>query len=238
MRHLPEVVAVARKRTPEVPVQLMPGTARWNVIDGLAPSGNVGVELGVAAGSFSARMVQSGRFRAFFGVDAYTDGHGVQEYLAALRATGLWSEYRLLRMSFDQAAPLFADESLDFIYVDGFAHTGCEGGRTLADWYPKLRPGGIMAGDDYHLEDWPLVVWAVHEAAAQLKVPVRVTDQVQAETYNRYPSWSFVRPTNGPQALRFSDELRAFSDAEKARIGALRKAARVERRKAALRGDS
>lgn len=238
MRHLPEVVAVARERTPDVPVQRMPGTARWNVIDGLAPSGNVGVELGVAAGSFSARMVQSGRFRAFFGVDAYTDGHGVQEYQAALRATDLWSEYRLLRMSFDQAAPLFADQSLDFIYVDGFAHTGCEGGRTLADWYPKLRPGGIVAGDDYHLEDWPLVVWAVHEAAAQLKVPVRVTDHVQAETYNRYPSWSFVRPTNAPQALRFSDELRAFSDAEKARIGALRKAARVERRKAALRGET
>jgi hypothetical protein len=141
-------------------------------------------------------------------------------------------------MSFDQAAPLFAEHSLDFIYVDGFAHTGCEGGRTLADWYPKLRPGGIMAGDDYHREDWPLVVWAVHEAAAQLQVPIRVTDQVQDATYNRYPSWSFVRPVDGPQMLRFSDELLAFGDAEKARIGALRKAVRVERRKAALRGET
>jgi Methyltransferase domain len=231
MRHLPEVVAVARDRMPELQVLRRPGTARWDVIEGLAPGGNVGVELGVAAGSFSARMIQSGRFRAFFGVDAYTDGHGVQEYQAALRATGLWSEYRLLRMTFDQAAPLFDDGSLDFIYVDGFAHTGCEGGRTLADWYPKLRPGGIMAGDDYHVGDWPLVVWAVHEAAAQLKVPVHVTDEVQVETYNRYPSWSFVKPADGPQALRFSDDLRAFGDAEKARIGALRKAIRWERRK-------
>jgi Methyltransferase domain len=236
MRHLPEVVAVARDLTPDVPVLRRPGTARWNVIDALAPSGNVGVELGVAAGSFSARMVQSGRFRAFFGVDAYTDGHGVLEYQAALRATGLWSDYRLLRMTFDQAAQLFADESLDFIYVDGFAHSGCEGGRTLADWYPKLRPGGIMAGDDYHFGDWPLVVWAVHEAASQLKVPVHVTEEVQVETYNRYPSWSFVRPLDGPKALQFSDELRAFSDAEKARIGALRKEARRERRRDAERG--
>lgn len=46
--------------------------------------------------------------------------------------------------------------NLYFIYVDGYAHTGEDRGKTLFDWYPKLKIGGLMAGDDYH-DDWPLV---------------------------------------------------------------------------------
>jgi hypothetical protein len=231
MRHLPEVIAEARDRTPAVPLHRTPGTARWNVIDPLPSAGNVGIELGVAAGSFSARMVQSGRFRQFYGVDAYSDGHSAREYKAALLATGLWSDYRLLRLTFAQALDLFPDQSFDFIYVDGFAHTGLEGGRTLADWFPKLKPGGIMAGDDYDAKAWPLVVWAVHEAAAQLNVPLNVTDIVQDEAYNRFPSWSFTRPRRGADSLTFSPALRQIADAEKARIDELRRQKRQDQRR-------
>lgn len=174
-------------------------------------------------------MVSSGRFRQFYGVDAYSDGHTVREYKTALRACGLWSDYRLLRMTFSQALDLFADESFDFIYVDGFAHTGCEGGRTLEDWYPKLRPGGIMAGDDYDATNWPLVVWAVHEAVAQLGVTLRIAEAVLDEPYNRYPSWSFQRPEGGPKSIDFTESLRLIADQEKARIDNLRQLARLEK---------
>lgn len=232
MRHLPEIVDEARDRMPDVTATRISGTTRWNVTDPLPQTGNVGIELGVAAGSFSARMVQSGRFRQFYGVDAYSDGHSTGEYKAALRATGLWSEYRLLRMNFSQAIDLFPDASFDFIYIDGFAHTGLEGGRTLADWFPKLKPGGIMAGDDYDLEAWPLVVWAVHEAATQLDVALMLTDIVQDETYNRFPSWFFARPERGPDRLTFSLALQQFADAEKARIDDLRRQKRLESRRA------
>lgn len=232
MRHLPEVIAQARELTPSVAVQRRADAGRWTVIDALPPGGNVGIELGVAAGSFSARMVQSGRFSRFYGVDAYIDGHGVREYKAALVATGLRSDYRLLRMSFSQAVDLFPDQSFDFIYIDGYAHSGCEGGRTFAAWFPKLKPGGIMAGDDYDPKVWPLVVWAVHEAAAQLGVCLNVADLVLDEPYNRFPSWSFTRPDSGPEALAFSEALQQVADAEKARIDALRKRKRQEQRKA------
>lgn len=235
MHHLFEITAEANARTPSVELQRRLGSTRWNVIDLLPEGGNVGIELGVAAGSFSARMVQSGRFQQFFGVDAYVDGHSVGQYKTALRAVGLWSNYRLLRMAFAQALDLFPDASFDFIYVDGFAHTGCEGGRTLSDWYPKLKPGGIMAGDDYDRTTWPLVVWAVHEAAAQLGVPIMLTDLTQDETYSRYPSWSFVRPAEGPGQLTFSRELQGIADAEKVRIDALRKLKRLEKRDRTVR---
>lgn len=39
--------------------------------------GQVGLELGVAGGESSRRMVASGRFALFFGVDMYADTHDV-----------------------------------------------------------------------------------------------------------------------------------------------------------------
>lgn len=43
----------------------------------------------------------------------------------------------------------FADESLDFVYIDG-DHAFDYVMLDLIAWYPKLRKGGIMAGHDYY----------------------------------------------------------------------------------------
>lgn len=210
-------LAVARMAQPEL--RRMPGTARWAVADGLPGAGCVGIELGVAAGSFAERMVGSGRFEHYFGVDVYGDLHNAREYKKALVRVGMISEFRLLRLTFDQALDLFPEEFFDFIYIDGYAHTGEEGGRTLVDWYPKLKPGGIMAGDDYALEDWPLVVWAVNDFVAQLGVPLQVTTEVSDAPYNKFPSWWFVKPEGvACEGLRLTPELVEIADAEKARI--------------------
>jgi predicted O-methyltransferase YrrM len=59
------------------------------------------------------------------------------------------------------AAGHYKNESLDFIFIDA-DHT-YEG--VLADlcaWYPKLKPGCLMAGHDFN-SDWPGVVQAVDE---------------------------------------------------------------------------
>jgi hypothetical protein len=193
---------LARREMPAITPQVVPGTTRFDVIAPLAGEGLVGIELGVAAGSFSARMVRSGRFALFFGVDAYAgDGHGVAEYRRALMEVGLASDYRLLRMTFAQALDLFPDGFFDFIYCDGYAHTGEEGGQTITDWYPKLKPGGVMAGDDYDAGEWPLVVWAVHHAVAQTGAPLQVTEAQGEAAYGRYRSWFFVKPEAGPERL-------------------------------------
>ena len=72
---------IARQSTPVVEVEVVPGSFRWNVIDGLPPAGSIGIELGVAAGSFSKRMVDSGKFRTFFGVDIYGDGEQTRDFI-------------------------------------------------------------------------------------------------------------------------------------------------------------
>lgn len=174
-------------------VTVVPGSSRHHVMAPLSGSSNVGIELGVAAGSFSKKIVESGKFAKVFGVDTYDDYyHHVDEYRAALRAVGLLENYSLLRMTFEEARDLFDAHTFDFIYVDGFAHTGQEGGRTLTDWWSTLKVGGVMAGDDYH-EDWPLVLWAVNEFASQLGLDLNVTETVDSSSYNRYPSWFVVK---------------------------------------------
>ena len=55
----------------------------------------------------------------------------------------------------------FEDESIDFIFIDA-SH---DYENVLADitaWYPKLKPGGLIAGDDYSL-CWGGVIQAVNE---------------------------------------------------------------------------
>lgn len=156
-------------------------------------SGNIGVELGVAAGVFSSRMVASGVFDQFFGVDLYTDTHDVDQYKQALRAVGLFENYKLLRMSFNEAYDLFEDESLNFIYVDGYAYSGEEGGETIFKWARKVVQGGVIAGDDYH-EDFPLVVEAVNAFVEEYGFELVVTTRVEPDTrYSSYPTWAVVK---------------------------------------------
>lgn len=207
---------IAESQMPAVEVKVVAGTDRFDVINGLPPEKNLGIELGVAAGSFSARMMQSRRFKRFYGVDIYGDTHDIAEYKKALRLVGLQRNFHLLRMTFDQALDLFPDNHFDFIYCDGYAHTGEEGGRTLLDWYAKLKPGGVMAGDDYDLAHWPLVVWAVHHLVAQLNVPLQVTDFVTDAPYNRYRSWFFTKPQGPMPELQPCQPLMDLGDIEKA----------------------
>ena len=211
-----DLAQAARREMPDIEIEVLPDAYRHNVIDGLEGQDNLGIELGVAAGTFSARMVRSGKFAHFYGVDVYGDSHDTGEYKDALRAVGLGQPYSLLRMTFEEAIDLFPDNHFDFIYVDGFAHTGEEGGRTLIDWFAKLKVGGILAGDDYH-DDWPLVKWGVHALASQLGTGIRVTGRTEDEKYCSYPSWFLTRPETAP-VLTAPRELVALGQAERTRV--------------------
>lgn len=183
------VVDICKEKTPEVNVVDKDGWLRHDITSELEGNENKGIELGVAIGVYSKRMINSNKFNRFYGVDIYGDTHDVNEYKNALKYIGFEDpRYCLLRMDFDSALDMFDDNSFDFIYVDGFAHTGEEGGKALVDWYKKLKVGGILAGDDYH-DDWPLVKWAVNHLASQLGVPVSVTRGKEDADYSSYPTW-------------------------------------------------
>lgn len=74
-----------------------------------------------------------------------------ERYEAHLRDAGLWQYVNPIEGSSPAAAGLYADESLDFVFIDGDHRME----HVLADlqaWWPKLIPGGIMAGHDANSE--------------------------------------------------------------------------------------
>ena len=140
-------------------------------------------------------MVDSGRFLEFYGVDAYADAHDTQEYLTALSHVDITQNYKLLRMFFDDALTLFPDAYFDFIYIDGYAHTGEMGGETMFKWLDKLKPGGVIAGDDYDPERWPLVAEAVDYFASTVGGQLKVTNPNLVDpssVFDKYPSWLLI----------------------------------------------
>ena len=79
----------------------------------------------------------------------------VREFLTPLRMTSL------------DAARLFPDGSCDLVMIDA-SHDYESVRADIAAWWPKIKRGGVLAGDDYC---WPGVERAVQEAfGARVKV--------------------------------------------------------------------
>ena len=117
------------------------------------------------------------------------------------------------RMLSVDAATQIPNQSLDFIYVDA-RHDYCGVMEDLEAYYPKLRPGGIMAGHDFldnaevtelskrqgKPQDWSVcldgtvnagaVKGAVEDFAEKNGLVVSVMYQD-----GEYPSWMFQKPT-------------------------------------------
>ena len=68
----------------------------------------------------------------------------------------------LLRSTFDEALPRFADESIDLLHLDGH-HTEEAVWHDLESWLPKLRPGGILLMHDVTMRGRGFGVWKVWE---------------------------------------------------------------------------
>ena len=215
------VFRISEKCTPPVTLEVKEGWSRVDVVSLLNGDKNIGIELGVAKGEFSKLMLESSAFRRFYGVDAYSDVHDTDEYIAALTNVGVEEvQYSLIRSNFASALDLFPDEYFDFIYIDGFAHTGEEGGKTLVDWYPKLKVGGVFAGDDYH-QDWPLVVWAVNDFAIKVGCVLSVTSVNGTSNYSRYPTW-YIQKSSRVENLSVDRALYRIAKREERRLRMLR----------------
>lgn len=152
----------------------------------------IGIELGVAEGFFSDALLSGSDLTKLYSVDMWAGDlkHDDEQFS---RASALLSKHgersEVLRMRFDEALPRFPDGHFDFIYVDGYAHTGEENGRTFRDWWPKLKPGGLFAGDDYDPR-WPLVMEALDKFAYEKGFPIKIIPaRPDAPRYSKYPSW-------------------------------------------------
>jgi hypothetical protein len=146
---------------------------RQTAID-LVRKNGVGAEVGVHIGDFSATILNLAKPKKLFLIDpwkyfedpAYKDsmygGERVtqkdmdQRYEMVAkrfnREVGSGTVEIFREMSFD-AAGRFQDGELDFVYVDGdHSYEGVS--RDLKVFFPKVKVGGLIIGDDYNLGGW------------------------------------------------------------------------------------
>ena len=68
----------------------------------------------------------------------------------------------LVRSTSWEAAPFFPAHYFDFVFIDAI-HLYNEVKYDIKIWTPKIKPGGILAGDDYGKDIFPGVTKAVDE---------------------------------------------------------------------------
>lgn len=162
---------------------------REDIVKKINKKNLVGVELGVASGCFSKKLVETNKFKEFYCIDKWNDHHSVKEYYGVHRYFKQFSEVNVLRSSFDEAIDLFPSDYFDFIYIDGYAHTGQDDGTTLHKWYEKLKVGGIYSGHDYHT-DWSATIRQVDLFVEKFNLKLNLTTET-----DEYPSWWCIKTT-------------------------------------------
>ena len=161
----------------------------------LFPEDGVGIELGAANGALSERVLHYDHIGYVFSIDSWAGdyGVGVDHYREAIaRLSPLRDRNTIMRLYFSEALELFGDASVDFIYVNGYARDGELTAQLLRTWYAKLRPGGIIIGDDYSVQ-WPLIVAAVDDFVAANGLELHVIEGGEngpAES----PGWFAMKP--------------------------------------------
>lgn len=160
------------------------------LVNELELTGN-GVELGVAAGRYSWQILSHTNLSKLYSVDRWSDHHGDAQCRQARVLLSRWhSRSEVLRATFDEALLLYDDNEFDFIYIDGYAHTGQEGGKTLDDWWPKAKSGAVFGGHDYDKE-WPKTIEQVDRFVKEHKLDLHVTGEQSRKGW--YKSWFVIK---------------------------------------------
>jgi len=115
------------------------------------------VEVGTHMGKFAFQLMSQWNGERLYCVDPYLDyremprrGKRGIHYKYAVKLLSRFNKGRervtFIKDTSQNAVERFADNSLDFVYVDG-DHTQVEQDLTL--WWPKVKLGGILAGHDF-----------------------------------------------------------------------------------------
>jgi predicted O-methyltransferase YrrM len=134
----------------------------------------VGAWRGRSTSYMAVEILNSGKNIFFYTVDTWkgSEEHAIQ-FFSEVTTDGLYNDFLKniepvrhlvapIRMASVEAASLFEDESFDLVVLDGdHSYEGLS--ADIQAWWPKVKPGGIMAGDDYNKEYWPSVCNAIFD---------------------------------------------------------------------------
>lgn len=129
---------------------------RGHVVELFAALGlKVGVEVGVAVGRHARQMLDGIPNLKLSCVDPWQKyGNWTQEKMdirhgQACAALKPYNNVTIIRKTSMEAVKDFEDESLDFVYIDGF-HDFDYVMMDLIEWSKKVRKSGLVSGHDYY----------------------------------------------------------------------------------------
>ncbi len=115
-------------------------------------------EIGTFGGHFAYDLMATCSPQKLYCVDPYANygdfkdainTHPLEQvYAEAQERLALFGDkVEFLRMFSEEAAKLIPDNALDFVYIDG-NHAYKYALKDFECWYPKVRDGGLICGDD------------------------------------------------------------------------------------------
>ncbi|MEZ6127140.1 MAG: class I SAM-dependent methyltransferase [Planctomycetaceae bacterium] len=140
------------------------------------PSPMVGAEVGVFRGNTSEALLRElpelslwmvDPWRPFVGQSVF-DADQQPDFDRSLAAAMVWTDFAkdrryVLREASPEAASRFADQSLDFVFIDG-NHLYENVCADIQAWWPKVRIGGLLTGHDYGVYGDRTEHWGVSRA--------------------------------------------------------------------------
>jgi hypothetical protein len=120
----------------------------------------IGAWKGRSAAFMAVEIINSGKSIEFYTIDHWLGSNERAHHLDPDVMSGrlfdvflkniepVQNHVRPLRGYSTDIAKTFPDRSLDFIYLDA-GHTYEHVSADLAAWWPKLKPNGVIAGDDW-----------------------------------------------------------------------------------------
>lgn len=161
-----------------------------------------GVEIGVERGLYSEILLGYSKLKKLYLVDpwkhfdGYNDPCNVDDNAqqqkfeeTQRRLSKFIGRFEIFRMVSNDAAKLFADNSLDFVYIDG-NHLYKNVFEDINAWFFKVKKGGIIGGHDFMNDNTMTGVYGVRRAVNEFfrhwKGEIYITPE-------EYPTWYLIK---------------------------------------------
>ena len=173
------------------------------------PHNGVAAEIGVLHGGFSLLALEYAKPKEYHMIDCWkhqTGDYAVDpsnysqaemnkmyksvkdKFQKYERGDGVFPDVHIHREYSLNAAKTFKFGYFDWVYIDA-NHTYKAAVEDLAAWWPKVRPGGYLAGHDYHTK----AAWVEVKKAVDQFVKIEGV-KVDFISTARFPDWAIRKP--------------------------------------------
>lgn len=153
-----------------------------------------GVEVGVGIGIYSKVLLLANPKLKLYGVNPDIS------YETTVKRLAPYKKYTIIKKTSMEAVKNFEDKSLDFVYIDA-NHEYSYVFEDIAQWYKKIKKGGIISGFAYRKSKYNntklQVVNAVNDYVRKYKIKhlfiLGRKQGIEGEKRDRYRSWFFIK---------------------------------------------